>query len=160
MRKLLLFLIFIFVAKLAFAAEIASSNTLIEKEDLYNNKEIIYKGEAVGDVMVRGDYFWVNVLEGTNAIGIWCPKSLKNVIQYTGDYGHKGDVVLVRGIFQKACTQHGGDLDIHATAISKIGAGYKMAHAIDKRELATAIGSLVIALILGITYIIIKSKPI
>ena len=163
-RLFLLFLILFTVYSVqftaCFAAEPVSSDKLIENENFYDGKEVVYKGEAVGDLMKRGNYFWVNVLEGTNAIGIWCPLNMKNTIQITGDYGHKGDTIQVRGIFHKACKEHGGDLDIHAMEILKISPGQKIEDKIEARKLIAAIVFSVAALAAGICYFITRRKPI
>ena len=80
----------------------------------------------IGDIMVRGDYAWVNVNDGKNAIGIWIDASLANDIAYKGSYKSKGDWLEVAGILHRACPQHGGDLDIHALAVRKTGPGRAM----------------------------------
>ncbi len=104
-------------------AQPASSTGLINNAKQYDGKIVAYEGEVIGDVMVRGEYAWINVNDGQNAIGIWINKSLTKDILYTGSYKSKGDWVEVTGTFQRACIQHGGDLDIHAQAIRKLKAG-------------------------------------
>ena len=47
---------------------------------------IVYAGEVIGDVMVRGDFVWVNINDGENAIGVWLDKELAREIQFTGSY--------------------------------------------------------------------------
>jgi len=143
-----------------FAAEPVSSDKLIENENFYDGKEVVYKGEAVGDLMKRGDHFWINILEGSNAIGIWCTLNMKNTIQITGDYGHKGDIMQVRGIFHKACKEHGGDLDIHAMEIFKLSPGQKTEDIIEPRKVIAAIVFSVAALAAGIFYFITKRRPL
>ena len=103
----------------AFAQPI-SSDELINNAKLFDGKSVIYIGEVVGDIMIRGEYAWINVLDGKNAIGIWAGKDLIKGIAYTGSYKFKGDVVEVSGVFHRACLQHGGDLDIHAQSLTKI----------------------------------------
>jgi hypothetical protein len=49
---------------------------------------------------------------------------LNNTI-VSGDYRHKGDMVEVMGVFNRACREHGGDLDIHAESIRVIALGYE-----------------------------------
>lgn len=100
-----------------------SSSELINNARLYDGKPVVYSGEAVGDVMVRGDYAWVNFNDGQNAIGIWLPKNLIQDIAYTGSYKSRGDWFEISGTFQRACVLHGGDLDIHAQAMRKVTPG-------------------------------------
>jgi hypothetical protein len=100
-----------------------SSTELINNARDYDGKSVVYVGEAVGDVMVRGDFAWVNINDGENAIGIWLNKELAGEIQFTGSYRAKGDRLEITGVFQRNCIQHGGDMDIHAQSIRKISQG-------------------------------------
>jgi hypothetical protein len=104
-------------------AQPISSIELINNATLYDGKVVAYEGEVIGDIMVRGEYAWVNINDGPNAIGIWIDKSLTQEIRYAGSYKSKGDWLEVTGIFHRACLEHGGDLDIHAQAIRKTRTG-------------------------------------
>jgi len=104
-------------------AQSVSSTELINNARLYDGKVVTYEGEVIGDIMVRGEYAWINVNDGQNAIGIWIDRNLTKDIFYTGSHKFKGDWVEVAGLFQRACLQHGGDLDIHAQTIRKIRQG-------------------------------------
>lgn len=104
-------------------AQSISSTELINNAKLYDGKIVIYAGEVIGDIMARGEYAWVNVNDGQNAIGIWLDKNLTKDISYTGSYRFKGDWLEISGVFQRACLGHGGDLDIHAQAIRKVRQG-------------------------------------
>jgi len=84
---------------------------------------VIYEGEVIGDIMKRGGFAWMNVNDGQNAIGIWVNASLVKDIVYTGSYKALGDRVEVTGIFNRACSEHGGDLDIHSQVIRKTAPG-------------------------------------
>ena len=106
------------------SAQPISSDELINNAKLFDGKSVVYIGEVIGDVMIRGEYAWVNLLDGKNAIGIWAGKDLVKDIAYTGSYKFKGDVVEVSGIFHRSCLQHGGDLDIHAQSLTKIIPGW------------------------------------
>jgi len=104
-------------------AQSISSTELINNAKQHDGKTVAYEGEVIGDIMVRGDYVWINVNDGQNAIGIWMDKNLAKDISYAGSYKLKGDWLEITGIFQRACLQHGGDLDIHAQAIRKVRQG-------------------------------------
>ena len=113
---------FWFLASLSFAQPI-SSIELINNAKQYDGKTVVYEGEVIGDVMKRGDYAWLNINDGQNAIGIWMNASLAQNISYTGSYKSKGDWAEITGIFNRACPEHGGDLDIHAQGLRKISSG-------------------------------------
>jgi hypothetical protein len=119
-------------------AQPVSSIELINNAKQYDGKLVVYEGEVIGDIMARGDYAWINVNDGNKAIGIWAPAFLLKDITYTGSYKARGDGVEITGIFRRACPEHGGDLDIHAQAIRKIGAGRTVIERlnIDKRNQA------------------------
>ncbi len=104
-------------------AQPISSSELINNAKQYDGKAVVYEGEVIGDIMVRGDYAWININDGQNAVGIWTDKNLTKDILYTGSYKSKGDWIETTGIFQRACLEHGGDLDIHAQAIRKVRPG-------------------------------------
>jgi len=107
---------------LCFAQSI-SSTELINSAKEYDGEVVVYEGEVIGDIMMRGDYTWINVNDGENAIGVWLESSLAQDIGHAGSYKSRGDVIEVKGIFQRACSQHGGDLDIHAKTIKEKSRG-------------------------------------
>ncbi len=121
-----------------YAEEAVSSSELINNAMQYDNKKVIYRGEVIGDIMVRGGFAWVNVNDGVNAIGIWLDKDLVKDIIYTGSYKSIGDTVEVKGVFHRACLEHGGDLDIHIEELRKINSGMVIEENIDiaKRRIA------------------------
>jgi hypothetical protein len=105
-------------------AQPISSSELIENAQRYDGKEVVYEGEAIGEIMQRRDGAWVNVYDGEHSIGVWMPKELAAGIEYTGSYRAQGDILQVKGIFNRACLEHGGDLDIHAASLNKIRSGW------------------------------------
>ena len=132
-------------------AQTISSTELINNAKLYDGKTVVYEGEVIGDIMVRGEFCWININDGKNAIGIWLHKDLTKDILYTGSYKSKGDWVQITGLFQRACPQHGGDLDIHAQVIRKISPGRPTQESLNlsKRNLAfVLLGILCLVLIL------------
>lgn len=112
----------------------------VSKGLFWNGKTITFHGEAIGEVMVRGDHAWIhlnddaymlkNVEEGAKLGGyntgmaVWIPASLTKQIDTYGDYQHEGSIVEVEGVFNGACKQHGGDMDIHATSLTLLRAGH------------------------------------
>ena len=51
-----------------------------------------------------------------------------SLISFAGGYKYRGDWLQVRGVFNRACRQHGGDMDIHAQDIIKIRSGRAVKH--------------------------------
>ncbi len=132
-------------------AQPISSTELINNAKQYNGKTVVYEGEAIGDVMRRGSYAWINLHDGKNAIGIWLHRDLTKEILFTGSYKTKGDWLEVTGVFQHACAEHGGDLDIHAQTVKKIKSGRNLEERLNlaKRNFAIVLlGILIIIWIL------------
>jgi hypothetical protein len=101
-----------------------SSVELLNLPREYDNIPVLYQGEVIGDIMARGEKVWFNVSDGENALGIFAQRELAAEIKITGKYRQIGDTVIVLGEFNRACSEHGGELDIHARQIEKIAAGY------------------------------------
>jgi len=95
------------------------SRELINDPGRYDGTTVTFRGEAVGDIMYRGKYGWVNLYDGYAAVGIWTEKENLKDILYLGGYRVKGDIIEVSGMFNKSCPEHGGDLDIHGVSIKR-----------------------------------------
>ncbi|MCX5668668.1 MAG: DNA-binding protein [Candidatus Omnitrophica bacterium] len=128
-------------------AQTPSSLELINNAKQYDGKIITYKGEVIGDVMIRGEYVWLHVNDGIIAIGIWAPKAMIGDIRYAGDYHKKGDIVEVSGIFHRSCLEHGGDLDIHASEIKKITPGSLVIQPVSRKKVCIGVYSLILVLL-------------
>jgi hypothetical protein len=126
-----------------------TSGELIERQNVtgdvtkglyWNGKTVTFHGEAIGERMVRGDHAWIhlnddaymerNVEEGqplgglNSGMAVWLPAGLTDGIDTYGDYMHEGSIVEVTGVFNGACKEHGGDLDIHATELRVLRPGH------------------------------------
>jgi hypothetical protein len=142
----------------------ASSTELIESMKEFDGTEVTFRGEAIGEAMVRGDMAWIhinddayyakNVEEGAELGGyntgmaVWLPAESVEGIEYFGDYKHEGDIVEVEGVFNAACAEHGGDTDIHATVLEVVEAGHKVVDPISPGKVLWAVALALIALAL------------
>jgi len=100
-----------------------SSKELIENAAYWDEKQINYTGEVIGDILVRGEYAWISVSDGENTMSCVIPADISKEIDFFGRYGVKGDTVCVQGVFNRACVEHGGDMDIHVSSLKKISEG-------------------------------------
>jgi len=150
--KLIILIIFIILSFGTNAYCRVSSKDLTSKAISYDNSTIEFQGEVVGDIMLRGDFGWINVLESKTAIGVWVNKTDIEKIKSTGDYFHKGDIIIITGIFHRSCQIHGGDMDIHANSIEIVKPGKKIDHPIDKKKYAIIILLTVISIVLFLIY--------
>lgn len=147
MRRTLVFLALIVAFSLTQLQPVlaVSFSDLIEQAEKYDGKMITYEGEVVGDVMRRKNYAWVNVHDGKGAIGLWMKFSEARKIKFKGNYKYKGDRIRVRGIFNRACPQHGGDLDIHVEELEVLAPGRRTPDPVPLQELLAATALSIVA---------------
>jgi hypothetical protein len=112
---------------------------LIEKSKELNGRKLNYRGELVTAILGRGEYSWINLNDGSNAIGVWCKSSLLSGVKFAGDYKNRGDIIEVNGTFNRACSVHNGELDIHADTVKIVKHGYPMDRVIDTKRIESAI---------------------
>ena len=111
-------------------AQEKSSSQLIDRAGEYDGQELVYSGEVIGDILHAGDHVWLNVSDGSNALGVWVRYDLASMAELPGRYGQRGDIIRVSGTFYRACPEHGGDMDLHADAVTLIERGYPVGHAV------------------------------
>ena len=144
------------------AVEVNSAELLNEWER-YDGREVIFRGEAIGDIMRRGDYAWITVNDdsysrearleagelrgGNSGMGVWLPVEEADKIETLGRYGTIGDLVEVRGVFNANCLEHGGDFDIHASSLAVIEPGRELDSSPDRALYLAAASAFVFLLL-------------
>lgn len=138
------------LSAVCYAQPAVSSVELIDKAKEFDGKEVIYEGEVIGEAMVRGEHFWVNLNDGQNAIGVWLGNNFLSLISFAGSYKAKGDWLEVRGIFNRTCKMHGGDLDIHGLNVIKLRNGRLVKHTLvsQKQRLAIILSGVLLCLLI------------
>lgn len=142
----------------------SSSTDLVEAPKEFDGTEVTFRGEAIGEAMVRGDMAWIhinddayyvkNVEEGAQLGGyntgmaVWLPAELVEDLEFYGDYKHEGDIVEVEGTFNDACAEHGGDMDIHATSLRVVDVGHVVVDPISPGKVVWAAALALVALAL------------
>ncbi len=137
------------------AVQVTDINSLIENGQALNNSTVTVEGEAIGEVLERGEYAWVNISDGTNAIGIWMKAEAASKISRFGDYKNIGDTIRITGVFSNNCTEHGGDIDIHCSSMSVVKEGYAVNYAVSQTKTVAAV--VLLCLASGMVLIYIKS---
>ncbi len=137
-------------------APVVSAQELLENAEKYDGKTVIYKGEVIGDIMIRDEFAWINVRDETGALGVFCARGLVSAISHRGSYKFKGDMISVWGIFNRSCSQHGGDTDIHAEKITIIQKGEEILHPLESQKVKRSIILPAIVLVLAIVHLIIR----
>ena len=127
MKISIFIIIFVTFSNIVWCKDIIySSKYIIENAEQLNGKLVEYKGEAIGNILYRNNKknAWLNVKDETNTIGIWMNNNQLNEIELLGKYNVKGDTILITGLLNSKCKEHGGDLDIHAIDVEKVEKGY------------------------------------
>jgi hypothetical protein len=119
----------IFSTSVVFALPTISD--MINNPNMYNGKFLTVQGQAVGSIMRRGDYAWVNMTDGAQSLGFWMPYALAKEIKYTTSYDFKGDLLTVEGTFVAMSLKHDGDMEFDVSKIVKIVPGGKVFHEIN-----------------------------
>lgn len=127
-----------FVITAAAKDDVIAINTLVENTSTYDGQVVTVEGEAIGEVLERGEYSWVNISDGTNAIGIWIKTSDADSLEYFGDYKHIGDNIRVTGVFSRDCTEHGGDVDIHCSSFENMKSGHSVNDTVSSTKIIVA----------------------
>lgn len=152
-----------------------SITSLIEDMKKYDDQRVTIEGEAVGDIMVRGDNAWITVnddeyskksieeggeLVGMSnvGIGVWLPAADARQIEVLGGYKHRGAKVRLTGVFHRACAKHGGDTDIHADALKVVKQGYPFSHGFQWDRLAAFLALCVVIALLWYWRVIKRRK--
>ena len=118
--------IIVLVPQIAFASSpVYSPTDLITKAPEFDGKTITVRGEAITEALERNNgYSWVNIFDGSSAIGIWMKNDLKDQIKNYGTNLVKGDVVEITGKFFRNDPEADGELDLRAESIKIVEQGY------------------------------------
>lgn len=119
------------------------SAALIEDAAAWDGRAVSFTGEAVGEALTRTGGAWLQLnddayrgqgagesrpLAGYNrGQAVFAPAELAARVRTFGGWALAGDVVRVEGVFHAACREHGGDMDIHATALEIESPGHPVA---------------------------------
>ena len=160
MRKVLKTCILILLLILPFGLNVSAAakmdlNQLIENAKALDGKQVTVQGETIGEIMVRGDYSWVNINDGTNAMGIWLKTPDAQKVTSYGNYKSKGDTIRITGIFRRACAEHGGEADIHSDTMEIVTKGSPVKEQIPVGKLVAVV---LLAPTAGILYLLYLKK--
>lgn len=140
--SLIVFLMIIILVPTVCKAESSSLTdfgALVDNAAKYDKKVITVQGEAIGEPMKRENYTWINIGDGSNAIGIWMKNEDAEMVKTFGNDKFKGDMLRVTGTFSRACSEHGGDLDIHAASVKIQSKGYNNSKPLDRNIITASI---------------------
>ncbi len=123
-----------------------TGTSILDQRAALDGTSVTFEGEAIGEALhADNGGVWLSVLSDGTALGVYLPADQAEVIETYGDYNHTGDTVRVSGEYHRACKQHGGDMDIHATSIEVVARGSVQEHPIDSRKAIIAAAGFVVA---------------
>ncbi len=136
------------VSQAAHAAEVrpVTIQQITSRMAIQSGALVRFEGEAIGEALDAGsDRVWVNVLDGGVAIGVVVDRDAAAAISTWGSYRHTGDRVRVEGVYHVACSEHGGDMDVHATSLEVVAPGVERIERADPLELVVGLIGLTVA---------------
>jgi len=151
-QKILTTIGLLFLLALPTQANTVKINDLVENAKVYDGKTITIQAEAIGEVLERGEYAWININDKSNAIGVFVPIAEAKKITFFGDYAHTGDTVIITGIMHNACNEHGGELDIHAETITIVRLGSVTTRSVSTVKIASFGLLALLAALLGLYF--------
>lgn len=153
---LLSFLVLSFPVR-ANAAGAVEINQLIEQENRFDHAQVTVQGEAIGEPMVRGNICWVNLNDGTNAIGVKMAASEARQIRMFGNYRQRGDTVRITGTFYKDCPEDGGETDLHANALQVVSSGQITERSVSPAKMIAAVA---LAFLTALCLLVLRRKKV
>ena len=152
----------------------ASSEALIEDPSAWDGRVVTFTGEAIGEAMVRGDEVWLHLNDDAYAdasvaagsrpqgynsgMAVVLDPEAAALITVFGDHRHQGDIVQVTGVFNAACPEHGGDMEIHASDMHIVRTGRELAGKLGPSSLIMLAASFVGAAIAMGVYAVRRSR--
>lgn len=120
-------------------AQLISIQELINQSKALDQQTVIIEAEVILEVLERGDMAWLNVNDGSNAIGVYLPIEMTEELDSFGDHQNQGDRVRIEAVFFRNCPEHGGEMDLHAKSLSIIEEGFAMERPISTWKFSFAI---------------------
>jgi hypothetical protein len=133
----------------AAAGASVSPSELVSRPDL-DGQLVAVEGEVIGEVMERGDHSWVNLGDGSAAVGVWVRAEPARAVVFTGGHASVGDTVRVTGVFTLDCSEHGGEPDLHAQTFEVVAQGRVADHPVSRGRTYLALALLLGGIISGV----------
>lgn len=150
--KMLLVLVLAVAAVTAGAAAAESEAPLVRiallqaESARYDGRPVIIRGEAVGDLMLRGEHGWLNISDGSAVLGVFAPAAGLAQVRFLGRHGVTGDLLEVRGVFRADCPVHHGGMHLDARQLKIIERGRFLDEPVRPARLALAVSFAFLAL--------------
>lgn len=127
-------------------SQLVSIQELLNQSKTLDQQTVIIEAEVILEVLERGDMAWLNVNDGTNAIGVYLPIEMTKQLDSFGDHQNQGDLVRIEAVFYRNCPEHGGEMDLHAKSLSVIEEGFAIDRPISTWKFSFAIVSFTLSM--------------
>lgn len=115
--------------------ERVTSSQVFRCPEAFDDLEVAFAGEVIGDVLQRPDGAWVQVNDDAYALetgplidhrqrsgyntgmSVWLPTGLHERVGGVGNADQRGDVILVRGLLDRTDPDDGGGITVRADQI-------------------------------------------
>jgi hypothetical protein len=144
------------------------SGALLDCPQVFDGRRVVFRGEAVGQALGRGERVWLQVNDDVYAsevgplpghrvfagvgggVGVSLPRAAAETVARRGGPGAQGDTVEVRGIFRRVDPASGEIAVIVADELAVLAAGRPLVAEARADRRAVAYVLLAIALFLGV----------
>lgn len=144
-----------------------TAEELIECPDVYDGRQVRYRGEVVRAVLERGPRAWVQLnddpyaltrgplpehrtaIGGNSGVPVSLPADAAAMVEQVGDFRAQGDVLEVLGTFRRGHPDDAGAPAIHAEAVEAVRAGHEVEHDVDPVRAVVAAVATSLALMLS-----------
>ena len=111
---------------------------LLESTDRLDGESVKFTGEVVGSLVRASDgQVWANVLQGGETIGVLLDADDAEAIDACGSYGVRGTMIVVRGEYHLACSEHACEMEVHATGVTVKQEGHAIERGWSRKALAS-----------------------
>jgi hypothetical protein len=115
----------------------------------FDGQEVIFTGEAIGDIINAGEgYRWLTLEDDGASISVYVSAEDAASVSHLGRHNQLGTTLLVRGIFELDCEKHDGLVDVHASEVIVLDPGADIQSTFNLRELQ--VGGLLIVIAAGL----------
>ncbi len=136
-----------------------SPAALVRDRTAYDGTVVELQGEAIGEALrANKGMVWINVMVEDTAIGVWTTPESAQAIGTWGDYRTSGDTVLVKGVFNLACAEHGGEMDVHAERLRVTDRGERVVRPLDWWKGALGVVAFGLAAVQGVVLVRLRRR--
>lgn len=119
-----------------------------------NGAAVSFEAEAIGDILTADKgHKWVNVLGSDGSmIGVYMSNEDAQKIDTLGSYQQNGSTLYIEGIYSIVCSDHQGELDIHASLVKVEKQGSAIDHAVSSKHIIISLILIVLACLFVTTF--------